>query len=192
MTQRGCHADRTKSDLRTDRAWISSPRRSTSGCLVMMVCRDHRARVLPSAEAIGCWQEMKSLRWARTSLRRVSPMYITVSTWAAARSCTMPLLPSTGAGPVEETSLTRFADGHPIWVRPAGPTGLPCAEIVRRARSRLGEDRYRFLSNNCEHLSEWCVNGEHRSSQVERLLKPLRRVSRALNRPYAIAAGHGA
>lgn len=84
-------------------------------------------------------------------------------------------------GPVEEISLTRFADGHPVWVRPARPTGLPCAEIVRRARSRLGEDRYRFFSNNCEHLSEWCVNGEHRSSQVERLLKPLRRVSRALN-----------
>jgi hypothetical protein len=84
-------------------------------------------------------------------------------------------------GPVEETSLRRFADGHPVWVRPAGPTGLPGAEIVRRARSRLGENRYRFFSNNCEHLSEWCVNGEHRSSQVERLLKPLRRVSRALN-----------
>ena len=84
-------------------------------------------------------------------------------------------------GPVEETSLTRFADGHPVWVRLARPNGLPCAEIVRRARSRLGENRYRFFSNNCEHLSEWCVTGEHRSSQVERLLKPLRRVSRALN-----------
>jgi len=85
------------------------------------------------------------------------------------------------AGPVEETSLTRFADGHPVWVRPAQPNGLQRAEIVRRARSRLGENRYRFLSNNCEHLSEWCVNGEHRSPQVERLLTPLRRVSRALN-----------
>jgi Lecithin retinol acyltransferase len=84
-------------------------------------------------------------------------------------------------GPVEETSLTRFADGHPVWVRLARPNGLPCAEIVRRARSRIGENRYRFFSNNCEHLSEWCVTGEHRSSQVERVLKPLRRVSRALN-----------
>ena len=79
-------------------------------------------------------------------------------------------------GPVEEISLTRFADGHPVWVRPARPHGLQCAEIVRRARSRLGEDRYRFLSNNCEHLSEWCVNGEHRSPQVEHLLARLRNV----------------
>jgi Lecithin retinol acyltransferase len=83
-------------------------------------------------------------------------------------------------GPVEETSLTRFADGHPVRVRPARPNGLQCAEIARRARSRLGENRYRFLSNNCEHLSEWCVNGEHRSPQVERLLARVRSVSAVL------------
>jgi lecithin:retinol acyltransferase len=83
-------------------------------------------------------------------------------------------------GPVEETSLTRFACGHIVWVRPARPHGLQYTEIVRRARSRIGENRYRFFSNNCEHLSEWCVNGEHRSLQVEQLLAPLRRISGAL------------
>lgn len=83
-------------------------------------------------------------------------------------------------GPVEETSLKRFAGGHPVWVRPARPTGVPCAEIVRRARSRLGENHYRILSNNCEHLSEWCVNGEHRSLQVERLLVRMRSASALL------------
>ena len=80
-------------------------------------------------------------------------------------------------GPVEEISLELFAHGHPLWVRPARPIGLPCAEIVRRARSRLGENRYRLFSNNCEHLSEWCVNGEHRSTQVERLVTQVRRVT---------------
>jgi Lecithin retinol acyltransferase len=83
-------------------------------------------------------------------------------------------------GPVEEISLTRFAHGHPVWVRPARPNGLRCAEIVRRARSRLGENSYRLLRNNCEHFSEWCVNGEHRSPQVERLLGRLQCLSRAL------------
>ena len=83
-------------------------------------------------------------------------------------------------GPVEETSLACFADRHPVWVRAGRPNALQSAEIVRRARSRLGEDRYRFFSNNCEHFSEWCVNGEHRSMQVERLLAPLRCVSGAL------------
>jgi Lecithin retinol acyltransferase len=83
-------------------------------------------------------------------------------------------------GPVEEISLERFADGHPVWIRAPRGTWLQRAEIVSRARSRLGENRYRFFSNNCEHLSEWCVNGEHRSPQVEHLLAPLRRMSGAL------------
>jgi hypothetical protein len=84
-------------------------------------------------------------------------------------------------GPVEEISLARFAGGHAVWLRPPGPTHLHRAEIVRRARSRLGEDRYRFFSNNCEHLSEWCVNGEHRSPQLEQLRSRLRGLSRALS-----------
>ena len=84
-------------------------------------------------------------------------------------------------GPVEEISLTRFAHRHPVLVRAGRSNGLQSAEIVQRACSRLGENRYRFLSNNCEHFSEWCVNGEHRSPQVERLLAPLRCVLRALN-----------
>jgi hypothetical protein len=80
-------------------------------------------------------------------------------------------------GPVEEISLADFADGHELWVR-TRLTGEPqCDETLRRARSRLGENRYRFLSNNCEHFSEWCVNGEHRSLQVERLLAPVRGIS---------------
>src|SRR5215831_5168844 len=83
-------------------------------------------------------------------------------------------------GPVEEVSLARFAHGHPVWVRPAGHDALRREEIVRRARSRLGENRYRLLSNNCEHFSEWCIHGEHRSPQVERLLARLSCVSRAL------------
>jgi hypothetical protein len=84
-------------------------------------------------------------------------------------------------GPVEEISLARFADGHPVRVRAGSREALPGAEIVRRAHSRLGENRYRFFSNNCEHFSEWCVNGVHRSPQVERLLARARWVSRALN-----------
>ena len=84
-------------------------------------------------------------------------------------------------GPVEETSLPRFAHGHPVWVRAERPDRLQPAEIVRRARSRLGEDRYRFFSNNCEHFSEWCINGEHRSPQVERLRARLQQVVRAVS-----------
>lgn len=85
-------------------------------------------------------------------------------------------------GPVQEVSLSGFAHGHPVWVRPAGSDALRCEEIVRRARSRLGENRYRLWSNNCEHFSEWCVHGQHRSPQVERLLARVRCVSRVFGK----------
>jgi hypothetical protein len=35
-----------------------------------------------------------------------------------------------------------------------------------------------MLRNNCEHFCEWCLRDEHRSYQVERLLKLPRRAVR--------------
>ena len=48
---------------------------------------------------------------------------------------------------------------------------------MRRARSRLGEDRYRLLTNNCEHFCEWCLRDDHRSYQLESLLALPRRLA---------------
>ena len=73
-------------------------------------------------------------------------------------------------GPIEEASLSQFAQGRPIAVRLVGPYWFDRNEVVRRARRRLGEDRYNVLTNNCEHFCEWCVRGEHRSYQVEQRL----------------------
>jgi hypothetical protein len=73
-------------------------------------------------------------------------------------------------GPVEEIPLLRFSRGRPIRVR-IGELGWKSRpEIARRARSRLGENRYHLLRNNCEHFAEWCVRGQHRSYQVDALL----------------------
>lgn len=41
-------------------------------------------------------------------------------------------------------------------------------ETVERARSRLGEENYSLLSNNCEHFAIWCKTGVSRSYQVRR------------------------
>jgi hypothetical protein len=79
---------------------------------------------------------------------------------------------------VEEVPLASFAQGSAIWVRVHGEPRFDSAEVTRRARSRLGENRYRILSNNCEHFCEWCVRDEHRSFQVERLLALPRRLAR--------------
>lgn len=70
-------------------------------------------------------------------------------------------------GPVEEVPLSRFSQGRPVWVRVVDSHWFDQHEVVRRARLRLGEDRYSVLTNNCEHFCEWCVRGEHRSYQVD-------------------------
>jgi hypothetical protein len=82
--------------------------------------------------------------------------------------------------PVEEVSLARFMQGHPTWVRDTGMSRFCPEQVVVRARSRLGEARYRLLSNNCEHFCEWCVYGEAHSYQVEGLLTWARRLFGAL------------
>jgi hypothetical protein len=38
--------------------------------------------------------------------------------------------------------------------------------VVQRALSRLGETQYNLLTNNCEHFTRWCIEGEARSPQV--------------------------
>jgi hypothetical protein len=73
-------------------------------------------------------------------------------------------------GPVEEVSLSRFACGHEVRrVEHAKPVFSP-EEIVRHARSRLGENDYHLLTNNCEHFCNWCISGVSRSAQLERPL----------------------
>ena len=69
-------------------------------------------------------------------------------------------------GPVEEVGLDRFAAGHRLSVRATPHARYIGDEAVRRARSRLGENHYRLLTNNCEHFCAWVLLGESRSEQV--------------------------
>ena len=43
----------------------------------------------------------------------------------------------------------------------------PTSVTLRRAMSRIGEQNYNLLFNNCEHFANWCKTGRHRSGQVE-------------------------
>ena len=83
-------------------------------------------------------------------------------------------------GPVEEVSLSQFARGRSIWIRPWDVTAVSPEEVVHRARRRIGENRYRVLTNNCEHFCEWCISGAPRSYQVDTLIGACRRMSRQL------------
>ena len=73
-------------------------------------------------------------------------------------------------GRIEEVSFAQFAYGRSVWTRSSNLPAFVPQEVIRRARSRVGENRYRILRNNCEHFCEWCLRGESRSYQVERFL----------------------
>jgi Lecithin retinol acyltransferase len=87
------------------------------------------------------------------------------------------------SGPVEEVSLAQFTRGRPLRVCRNESTLFSAEEVARRARSRLGENRYHPLTNNCEHFVEWCLRAEHRSPQVDKWLAP---PSRALQMMLAL------
>jgi len=73
--------------------------------------------------------------------------------------------------PVEETDMPEFAEGRPVFVVCHAGSTHDVDEVLRRARSRVGEDRYHLFNNNCEHLVEWCLHGVARSFQVESALE---------------------
>jgi hypothetical protein len=93
--------------------------------------------------------------------------------------------------PVEEVPLAFFARGHALYVRPHAPARFDSHEVISRARSRVGENRYGLLRNNCEHLCEWCVQGVSRSLQVERALKFSRALTRTIRAIVDLMRTHG-
>ena len=52
---------------------------------------------------------------------------------------------------------------------PDGPPDLSADAVMARAESRLGEDHFDFVFNNCEHFATWCKTGISGSDQVEAL-----------------------
>jgi hypothetical protein len=72
--------------------------------------------------------------------------------------------------PVEEVTIEEFAEGRPVYVVTHAEQCFDAGKAIDRARSRLGEKRYRLLTNNCEHFVEWCLHDEPRSFEVETAL----------------------
>ena len=57
--------------------------------------------------------------------------------------------------------------------------------------SRIGEQKYNLLFNNCEHFANWCKTGRHRSVQMEALFTQASRGSTSLGKmiPSALFQG---
>ena len=82
--------------------------------------------------------------------------------------------------------LSEFSQGEVVSVMghtDASPAGV----TLRRAMSRLGEQNYNLLFNNCEHFATWCKTGRHRSEQVDSVIDRARQWSRQM--PSALLSG---
>ena len=82
--------------------------------------------------------------------------------------------------------VSEFSQGEVLSVMDhadASPAGV----TLRRAMSRLGEQNYNLLFNNCEHFATWCKTGRHRSEQVDSVIDRARQWSRQM--PSALLSG---
>jgi hypothetical protein len=68
---------------------------------------------------------------------------------------------------IERTSIETFSKGNRVYIEPSleGFCFVPSV-VIDRAKSRLGENRYNLLFNNCEHFVNWCKTGISDSKQV--------------------------
>ena len=94
-------------------------------------------------------------------------------------------------GRVAKISLAEFAHGQPVRMRDEADLAYSGIEVVARACSRLGEDAYDVLRNNCEHFCSWCLIGAARSPQVERLLSSSRAIALAVQVLTCLVNGWG-
>jgi len=89
-------------------------------------------------------------------------------------------------GPVSVTSLERFDNGFGYWVENHLDRPYDAMDSVVRAYSRLGEDSYHILFNNCEHFVSWCIEGLHSSSQIRKYTQDVLDHSTALVRTLGV------
>ena len=69
-------------------------------------------------------------------------------------------------GQIGLSMLDDFHRGQPLQVVSHSSRPFSPEECVARAFSRLGEQDYHLLFNNCEHFVLWCIEDRHSSPQV--------------------------
>ena len=84
------------------------------------------------------------------------------------------------------SALDDFSQGQPVSVVPHAQSS-PQGVTLRRAMSRIGEQNYNLLFNNCEHFATWCKTGRHHSAQVNSVIDKARSWSARM--PSALMAG---
>jgi len=77
------------------------------------------------------------------------------------------------SAPVEETTIEKFLNGKNYKVIPHPNKTYSNEDIVKRAYSRIGENDYGLIGNNCEHFAHWCIYGVDTSQQVGAVAKTI-------------------
>lgn len=75
--------------------------------------------------------------------------------------------------PIEITSLQKFSFGKTIIVQHYSNPKFVGRKVIRRMRSRMNENNYHLIINNCEHLCTWAITGVESSPQVIRMMNRL-------------------
>ena len=75
--------------------------------------------------------------------------------------------------PIEITSLEKFSFGKSIIIQHYHNPKFTGRKVVRRMRSRMNENNYHLIMNNCEHLCTWAITGVESSPQVIRMMNRL-------------------
>ncbi len=71
------------------------------------------------------------------------------------------------------TSIEKFSHGKKIIVQSYSHPKFKGRKVVRRMRSRMHENNYHLIINNCEHLCTWAITGVESSPQVFRMMNRL-------------------
>lgn len=75
--------------------------------------------------------------------------------------------------PIEITNINQFSHGKKIIIQHYDHPKYKGRKVVRRMRSRMHENNYHLIINNCEHLCTWAITGVESSPQVLFMLNRL-------------------
>lgn len=92
---------------------------------------------------------------------------------------------------IRQTSWKDFSWSNPVSVKLYAASFIADV-VIERAESRLGEQQYNLLTNNCEHFATWCKVGKSESLQINNFGLPSETLERMISGRTVDAAAHDA
>jgi cell wall-associated NlpC family hydrolase len=75
---------------------------------------------------------------------------------------------------IRQTNMDRFLAGKTNFqIYNSKNYNIDPLDVVSRAKSRIGEEKFNLIFNNCEHFGIWCKTGVSKSKQIDLLISLL-------------------